>query len=230
MKKTNTLLDNLESGFRRFGNWLNDEPDNEAIANRPPSLPGGTAATTAAILVLDVSWSMEFTDFHPSRLDGAKKAARQFVETARQNNPGQLVGVVSFCSDAREEAAPAVVGRDHGRLKRAINGMSLDSATNIEAGLNLAREAIQRAGATVNSIVLLTDGEPNEGNAKAAAKRVKKDGIELSIIGIGGTPDDVNEPLLRQMASVANGEVRYWFISNVPDLVKRFEVLGLQAF
>ena len=230
MKKMNSLFDNLESGFRRFGNWLNDEPENVAAADRPPSLPGRATATTASILVLDVSWSMEDTDFHPSRLDGAKKAAKRFVETARQNNPGQLVGVVSFCIDAREEAAPAAVGRDHGRLKRAINGMSLDSATNIEAGLNLAHDAIKRAGTTVNSIVLLTDGAPNEGDANAAAKRVKRDGIELNIIGIGGTPDAVNEPLLKRMASVVDGELRYWFIRNVPDLVQRFEALSLQAF
>jgi Mg-chelatase subunit ChlD len=229
MNKMNSFLINMESGHR-FDDWLNNDRDNKISPDKPPSLREGTAATTATMLVLDVSWSMEESDFKPTRLGGAKKAAKGFLDAARRNNPNQLVGVTSFSGRAREEASPTVVGREYSALKRALDGMSCDSSTNIEAGLNLARKAIKRAGAAVNSIVLLTDGEPNEGNAEAAAKRVKSNGIELNIIGIGGSPADVNEPLLKQMASVVDGERRYWFIRNVPDLVKRFEVLGLQAF
>ena len=52
--------------------------------------------------------------------------------------------------------------------------------------------------------------------------------MQLDIIGIGGSPADVDEDSLRRMASVVNGEIRYWFILSVGELVRKFEFLGLR--
>ena len=49
-----------------------------------------------------------------------------------------------------------------------------------------------------------------------------------TIIGIGGSPDEVDEPTLKRMASVVRGERRYWFIRSVGELVQRFEALALR--
>ncbi len=46
-------------------------------------------------------------------------------------------------------------------------------------------------------------------------------------MGFAGAPYDVNEPELRQVASVVNGQTRYWFVDNAPDLIARFEKLAL---
>jgi len=77
-------------------------------------------------------------------------------------------------------------------------------------------------------IVLLTDGHSTEGDPLTTAAKIKTDGIQLDIIGIGGSPSEVDEKSLRQMASVVDGEIRYWFIRSVGDLVRRFEFLGLR--
>jgi hypothetical protein len=46
--------------------------------------------------------------------------------------------------------------------------------------------------------------------------------------GIGGSPKDVNEAQLRKMASVVDGETRYWFIESAAELTRKFEVLALR--
>ena len=50
---------------------------------------------------------------------------------------------------------------------------------------------------------------------------------EIDVIGIGGSPADVNEAQLKQVASVVDGKLRYWFIRDVGSLQRRFEALAL---
>ena len=57
---------------------------------------------------------------------------------------------------------------------------------------------------------------------------IKNAGIQLDIIGIGGTPEEVNESELRDLASVVNGSVRYWFIRSADELLMRFESLTVR--
>ena len=80
-------------------------------------------------------------------------------------------------------------------------------------------------------VILLTGGASNHGpNPVKVAASLKAKGIQLDIIGIGGSPADVNEPDLKQMASVINGQLRYWFIESSDALVDRFEPLALREF
>ena len=60
------------------------------------------------------------------------------------------------------------------------------------------------------------------------ATSLKGRGIQLDIIGIGGSPAEVNEADLKRMASVVNGQRRYWFIESADALVERFEALALR--
>jgi predicted metal-dependent phosphotriesterase family hydrolase len=100
------------------------------------------------------------------------------------------------------------------------------------AGLTLADRELSRitAGGT-RSIILLTDGHSNSGrDPEVVANIIKEKEIQLDIIGIGGSPEEVDEPLLRRMASVMQGQQRYWFIRSVGELVQRFEALALREF
>ena len=98
-------------------------------------------------------------------------------------------------------------------------------------GLLLAGRELSRATTTAQSrtIILLTDGEATEGpNPINVATVLKRQGIQLDIIGIGGSPWEINEAALKQMASVINGELRYWFIKSVPSLIQTFETLAFR--
>lgn len=79
------------------------------------------------------------------------------------------------------------------------------------------------------TVILLTDGDSNQGpDPVIVAEEIKRRGIQLDIIGIGGSPAEVNEQDLKRMASVKNGQLRYWFIESADALVERFGALALR--
>ena len=112
---------------------------------------------------MDTSGSMKFRmdkdkDARPgeSRLDYAKTAANDLVNSVVKDGNDVRVAVVSFNRDAK-----TVVGytSDKGELRRGINGLGADDGTNWEAGLAAANGLTARDGAK-KYIVFLSDGEP----------------------------------------------------------------------
>ena len=118
---------------------------------------------TDIVLVMDTSGSMDFRmdkdkNARPgeSRLDYAKTAANDLVNSVVKNGNDVRVAVVSFNKDAK-----TVVGytSDKGELRRGIDGLWADGGTNWEAGLAAANGLTARDGAK-KYIVFLSDGEP----------------------------------------------------------------------
>lgn len=183
-------------------------------------------------LVIDVSHSMDMTDYKPSRLAGAVRAASQFLKRRAESNPDALAGIVSFCWRARMIAPLQPLRANLAAALEALEGLSTGNATNIAAGLSLAsREVKKIVGVRTSRVLLLTDGHSTMGdNPEEVAAMVKEGGTQLDIIGIGGSPEDVNVSVLKEMASIVNGERRYWFIKSVGELVEKFEALALREF
>ena len=134
---------------------------------------------------------------------------------------------VAFSSTSRLIAGPVPLRTQADRLCGRLNGLEPDGSTNTSAGLRLALDQITRVGVPKHPrILLLTDGHSdNRSNSLRIAQTIKERGIQLDIVGIGGSPAAVNEEELRAMASKVNGELRYWFIRSAPALVKKFESL-----
>lgn len=118
---------------------------------------------TDIVLVMDTSGSMDFRmdkdkDAQPgeSRLDYAKTAANDLVNSVVKNGNDVRVAVVSFSNDAQ-----TVVGytSDKGELRRGIDALGADDGTNWEAGLAAANGLTARDGAK-KYVVFLSDGEP----------------------------------------------------------------------
>ncbi|MEW5802082.1 MAG: vWA domain-containing protein [bacterium] len=182
------------------------------------------------IILLDVSGSMAERDYPPSRLAAAKDASFGFLKQLQDSNPNACVGVVSFSTRARIVHQPVRLKDDYARIGDVIDNLRCESSTNIAEGLTISKAVISKCkGASVPRVLMLTDGYDNEGgNPEQIAQELKGRGIQLDIIGIGGSPAEVNEPQLERMASVVDGELHYWFIRSVGDLVRKFEVLALR--
>ncbi|MFC1780792.1 VWA domain-containing protein [Planctomycetota bacterium] len=77
-------------------------------------------------------------------------------------------------------------------------------------------------------IILLTDGEHNAiSNPETVADRLKKAGVIIDCIGIGGTPADIDEKLLKKIASRnPDGTIRYCFIGDQQALLRKYETLA----
>jgi Mg-chelatase subunit ChlD len=226
-------MSNQESMWERFKLLAGfSGKDSQALAEveSDARTSGGVSTGSTEVLVLDVSISMLDDDYKPTRLDGAKTASCAFLRKLRDVSSETLAGVVSFGDKGKVVCRPIRVGDGLVHLESKVKGLKEDGCTNMTSGLNLAGELIRNCpGNSGGRIVMLTDGHANDGgDPVSVAQDLKRQGIQLDIIGIGGSPGDVNEKDLKKMASVVDGRRRYWFIRNVPDLVKRFEALAMR--
>ncbi len=180
-----------------------------------------------AVLVIDASPSMEDTDWPPSRLAAAQEAARSYVERLVSEEPDASVGIVAYDGGARK-VCKLIPVRELRKLFRAIGMISADdgSGTNITAGLRVALKMLDGRGKAAQTIIL-TDGEHNTGvGPTAVAARLRKIAT-LECVGIGGHPTDVNEALLKELASAyPDGSKRYRWIGDKERLVQHFRKLA----
>lgn len=134
------------------------------------------------IFLLDVSNSMNAQDVEPNRLDEAKNIIINTMGRMKNDK----VGIVVFAGEARsimplttdfqtaetylggvETSIVKIQGTDYLRAMQTV----VDKFRNIPKG---ARQ-----------VVLLSDGEDNEGNEKPASKLAAKEGISVITVGIG---------------------------------------------
>jgi Ca-activated chloride channel family protein len=217
--------------FQQSRDRLESEGATSFLANPagPPraDYPPGARAV---IITIDVSPSMEQDDYHPTRLEGAKRAVQRYLGIMSRQEPETLIGIVDFHGEAELVTHPLPIGNHHRQLLEFLMRLHTGSCTNIGAALQLSGRELARIHSPRNpEVILLTDGDSNQGpDPVTAAEELKARGIQLDIIGIGGSPAEVNERDLKRMASVRNGQLRYWFIESADALIKQFEALALR--
>lgn len=118
-------------------------------------------------------------------------------------------------------------------LGRAITTMGNSftktlSSIFFEPGIDKCISITSRNDKITKRIILLTDGEHlGEDNPTNIATRLKKAGVIIDCIGIGGSPRDVDEKLLKQIASRnPGGSIRYCFIGDQQKLLRKYQTLS----
>ena len=212
------------------------------------------------MVVLDLSRSMDVEDVVPSRI----KKARHWIRSLLQAMQGDRVGVVAFAASSYV-ASPLT--NDLNYVQEVIDVLSPgtlgNQGTDIGLGLETALASLERGAEVVESpgsaanlgsrvILLITDGEDHEGEARRVAARYREKGVRVFVLGVGtqrGGPIPVRdeqgqlqgykrlgqevvtsrlEPqTLQQLADAAAG--RYWTAtdseSELSDLLKELGML-----
>ncbi len=151
--------------------------------------------TTSALgidiaLVLDVSGSMQETDFLPNRLEAAKEAAIEFVD----NRKTDRVSVVLFGESAAVLCPPTLDMETAKLFLSSVQDKIISNQrTAIGEGLALAVKQMEQQEektdiARSRVAILLTDGENNAGkiNPMQAAEIAKALNVRVYTIGVGG--------------------------------------------
>lgn len=134
------------------------------------------------IFMLDVSNSMNAEDVEPSRLVEAKNLIIQTMQKLKNDK----VGMIIFAGQA---TSIMPLTTDYNSAETYINGVETGSVkiqgTDFLKAMETAVDKFKDINKGSRKIVLLSDGEDNEGNDNAAIKLANREGIIVTSVGIG---------------------------------------------
>lgn len=158
--------------------------------------------------------------YHPTLLSGGIKG----IKNALKHTP-ESYGT-NFTA-ALELAERCFFARNNSSVKSGSNNSFLKTLSDIFCE-PASYSDIDVDSKTLRRIIMLTDGEHNGGGSPVnIAKRLKNAGVVIDCIGIGGSPADVDEKLLKQIASQnPDGSIRYCFIGDQQQLIRKYQSLA----
>lgn len=134
------------------------------------------------IISLDISNSMRAEDVVPSRLDKSK----MLVENMVDNFTNDKVGLVVFAGDAFIQL-PITSDYVSAKmfLQNADPSLIATQGTDLAGAIELSSKSFTQQDKVGRAILIITDGEDHEGGAIEAAKKVRKNGIRVFVLGVG---------------------------------------------
>ncbi|MBB4806013.1 Ca-activated chloride channel family protein [Chryseobacterium defluvii] len=134
------------------------------------------------IFMLDVSNSMNAEDMEPSRLVQAKNLMIHTMQKMKNDK----IGIVIFAGEA---VSIMPLTTDYNSAETYISGIETNSmqiqGTDFLKGMQAAAEKFKNVSKGSRKVILLSDGEDNEGNDDAAVRLANKEGISVTSVGIG---------------------------------------------
>ncbi len=171
------------------------------------------------IVALDISKSMLAEDIAPSRLERAKFEIGRLIDLLK----GDRIGIIVF---AGESFVQCPLTLDYGAAKMFVNVLSTDwvqtPGTDIAGAINKAMDAFSSQKSKSKVLIVLSDGEENQGDAVAAAQKAAKLGIKIYTVGLGsesGVPIPLNK---------GKGNVSYKKDENGDVVMTRLNSLALE--
>ncbi|MEO5674518.1 MAG: VWA domain-containing protein [Chitinophagales bacterium] len=184
------------------------------------------------MIALDVSNSMMSEDLKPNRLDRARNFISNFIDKLSNDR----LGMVVFAGNAYLQM-PLTVDYSAARMYlRTINpGMVPTQGTNIAEAISISMEGFVKGETSHKALIIITDGEDNEGGVDEETALAAREGIKIFTIGVGsenGSPipmnndfkrdengnivlSKMNQQMLKDMAVKASG--KFYFLGSGND-------------
>lgn len=135
-----------------------------------------------AIIALDISNSMLAQDVQPSRLYKSKLMIENLINSFINDK----IGLVVFAGEAYVQLP---ITSDYVSAKMFLSDITpnLISAqgTDIARAIRVSLSSFTQQKGVGKAIILITDGEDNEGGALEAVKEAKEKGVNVFILGVG---------------------------------------------
>ncbi len=134
------------------------------------------------VVALDTSKSMLATDVAPNRLARAKLAVQDLLAQLQ----GDRIGLVAFAGTAFVQCPLTL---DRSAFMESLDAIEVGiiprGGTNLTTAIDSALEAFEGRQGSHQALVLITDGEDNEGKVEEATKRAAERGVKIYTVGIG---------------------------------------------
>lgn len=136
------------------------------------------------LIALDVSLSMSAEDIAPNRLAKAKRE----IESLADAFAGNRVGLLIFAGNSSVEAPLTLDVSTFKLFLNSLTAMSMSvGGTDITGALTKGISILDESKAKSKVIVLITDGEDNEGDPVSAAEVAAEKKIRIFTVGLGDT-------------------------------------------
>jgi hypothetical protein len=156
----------------------------------PVSFGEASPGNARIVLAIDISGSAE---------SGMRLQKSIALDALNQLGDENTVGIVAFNFQAYSVAEPRPLGENRAFLEDRIRRLESGGATTISAGLRGAEEML---GGEPGTVILLSDGQDNVGEAATVANQLGSRGTRVITIGAGR---NVNEATLQRIASQSGG-------------------------
>ncbi len=134
------------------------------------------------MIALDLSRSMRVQDVKPDRLAQAKIVIYELLESMKNDR----VGLIAFAGTPFL-SAPLTI--DHAAVRETVEQIDEQwmptGGSDIAAAVRLATQTLKETGQKSNALVLISDGEENEGDLDAIIDEAEKSGVSIISIGVG---------------------------------------------
>lgn len=134
------------------------------------------------MIALDLSRSMRVSDVNPDRLGQAKILIYEILETLENDR----VGLIGF-SGSPFLFAPLTI--DYSAVRETVEQVDQDwlpvGGSDIASAIKLATETLKETGQKNNTLILISDGEENDGDLDAIVAEAEKAGVRIFAIGVG---------------------------------------------
>lgn len=134
------------------------------------------------MFVMDVSNSMNAEDINPDRLTQAKNIIINTIQELKNDK----IGIVIFAGEA---VSVMPLTTDYSSVETYISDLQTDNITVQGTDFLKAMETtvtkFKNVSKGARKVVLISDGEDNEGNDNAAIRLANKEGISITSVGVG---------------------------------------------
>lgn len=134
------------------------------------------------VIALDVSNSMLAQDIRPSRLERAKQAIIRLIDKLGDDR----LAVVIFAGEAHLQLP---FTSDYAAARLFVSGVNTENistqGTAVGAAIELGVQALPSGNQRSRAIIVISDGENHEDDAREAARMAREKGIYVHAIGIG---------------------------------------------
>lgn len=167
------------------------------------------------MFLLDVSNSMNAEDIEPSRLNEAKN----IIINTMSHLKNDRVGIVIFAGNA---TSIMPLTTDYTAAETYLEGIETSviktQGTDFLEAMKVVASKFKNISKGSRKVVIVSDGEDNEGNMDAAVKLAKEEGISVTSVGVGteqGSP--IPEYLAGQLMGYKTNEMGETVISKRED-------------
>lgn len=134
------------------------------------------------IVALDTSRSMLSVDVKPNRLARAKLAVQDLLGRLK----GDRIGLVAFAGTAFPQCPLTLDRTAFAQSLDAVEvGIIPRGGTSLSAAIDTSLDTFEGRQGKNQALVLITDGESNEGDVKASTQKAVERGVKIYTVGIG---------------------------------------------